>query len=358
MPSKAVCGKIKYCMDTKIAVENEKPPRIYQAIVKGFNTIANHAYLLILPFLLDIFLWLGPKLSISDTLNSFISLMEKSFQQQIAQPGMEQQLSQFQLVQPAMEQFANSFNLFGFLTTTPIGVPSLLAFPGVLDTPFGMSNIVVMNSITQEFLLMVAMLVIGSFLGAIYIAEIGRCTNLNQELHQFSFSRLFQNVGWLVLLNFALWIAVILIILPSAAMTVLAGLLNEFVGNILYFIILLVLFWIFIPLIFTPHGIVIQQQNPLKAMLASMRLIRYYLPGTGFFIMFSLLIYQIMNQFLWLLPKTSSYMLLGGIFGHAFISTGLIASSFMYYQDGLRWMNHNLKMIAQQSNQTSRPFQA
>jgi hypothetical protein len=126
----------------------------------------------------------------------------------------------------------------------------------------------------------------------------------------------------------------------------------------LFFIILLVLFWVFIPLIFTPHGIIIQRQNPIKAMLSSIRLIRFYMPGTGFFIMLCLLIYQIMNQFLWLLPKSSSYMLLGGIFGHAFISTGLISASYIYFQDGVRWMNHNLKMIAKQSNQTSRPFQA
>jgi len=89
-----------------------------------------------------------------------------------------------------------------------------------------------------------------------------------------------------------------------------------------------------------------------------MRLIRFYLPGTGFFILFSLLLYQGLNQFLWLQPVVTSYMLLGGIFGHAFISTALLASSFYYYQEGVIWMNHNLKLIAQQTNQTDRPFQA
>jgi hypothetical protein len=358
MPSRAGCGKIKYCMDTKIDLENEKPPRIDQAIVKGFNTIANHAYLLILPFLLDIFLWLGPRLSISQTLNTFFSLMEQSIKMQLNQPGMADQFSQFQLVQPALKQFADSFNLFGFLTTTPIGVPSLLSFTDVLENPFGLLQSVAVNSIAIEFIILIGLLMIGSLLGGIYLSEIGRCANQNQELRQFSFIRLMKDIGWLVLLNFTFWIAVILLLIPSMAIAVAANLVSAFVGNILYFVILLILFWLLIPLIFTPHGVIVQQQNPLKAMLSSIRLIRFYLPGTGFFIMFSLLTYQIMNQFLWLLPKTSSYMLLGGIFGHSFICTGLIASSFMYYQDGLRWMNHNLKMIAQQSNQTSRPFQA
>ncbi|MBI9048527.1 MAG: hypothetical protein JEZ00_03850 [Anaerolineaceae bacterium] len=345
-------------MDTKIAVENERPPSIFQALVKGFNTIANHAYLLILPFLLDIFLWIGPNLSTSKTLNTFINLMEKSIQQQITQPGMTEQLSQFETIHPLLVEFANTFNLFGFLTTTPIGVPSLLSFQSVPENPFGMIQKIATTSMTEEFLYLVGLVVIGSFLGGIFFSEIGRKTHQNAEQQFFSFAKLGTDILWMVLINFSLWIMVILVLFPSMAIAVLANMINQTVGNIIYFVLLLVLFWVIIPLVFTPHGVIIQRQNPIKAILASIRLIRFYLPGTGFFILFSLLLYQGLNQLLWLQPKFSSFMLLGGIFGHAFICSGLLASSFIYYQDGIRWMNHNLKKFAQQSNQTSRPFQA
>ena len=39
------------------------PPRIFKSILAGFNTVANHIYLIILPVLIDMVLWLGPKLT-------------------------------------------------------------------------------------------------------------------------------------------------------------------------------------------------------------------------------------------------------------------------------------------------------
>jgi len=195
-------------------------------------------------------------------------------------------------------------------------------------------------------------------LGGVFLSEIGRNCNQDVEKKAFSFKNLATHVFWLILINFSIWMVILLILFPSMTIVVLLTMINSVIGNIANFVVLLLLFWMIIPLLFTPHTIIIQQVNPLKAILSSIRLIRIYLPGTGFFVLFSLLLYQSLNQFLWLRPDEASYMLLGGIFGHAFISTGLIASSFFYYQDGVRWMNHHLKMVSHPSNQTDRPFQA
>ena len=53
------CGKISFCMNTSSDINIEKP-KIIQALLAGFNTIANKPYLIILPILLDLFLWFGP----------------------------------------------------------------------------------------------------------------------------------------------------------------------------------------------------------------------------------------------------------------------------------------------------------
>jgi hypothetical protein len=368
MPSNAVCGKIKYCMDTNNIIEKEYPPRIHTAFVKGFNTIANHAYLLLLPFLLDIFFWLGPNFSVSNTLtrifNASFSQIEVEFQNQLPQSGIPEAAQMFESYRTAYLEFAGSFNLFSFISTGPIGVPSLLSFGIIKDNPLGLINKISVPSLSQEFLVIVALFIIGSFIGGIYFSEIGRRSNLNPDQAAFSFSAFLKNIGWMILINFILLLVLALIIIPftilffSMIIAIAAALNIPVIFNIAIFIYLLVLFWVFIPLIYTPHGVIIQQQDLFNAMLCSRRLVRYYMPGTGFFIMFSVLIYQLLNQYLWSMPQSSSYMLAGGIFGHAFICTGLIASSFIYYQDGVKWMKHNLKMIAQQSNQTSRPFQA
>ena len=43
-------------------------------------------------------------------------------------------------------------------------------------------------------------------------------------------------------------------------------------------------------------------------------------------------------DFLWSTPDPDSWMLIVGIFGHAFISSSLIAASFVFYNNGMKWL--------------------
>jgi len=36
-------------------------------------------------------------------------------------------------------------------------------------------------------------------------------------------------------------------------------------------------------------------------------------------------------------------MMIVGIIGHAFITSGLLASSFVFYRDGIHWMGDRIK---------------
>ena len=41
---------------------------------------------------------------------------------------------------------------------------------------------------------------------------------------------------------------------------------------------------------------------------------------------------------LWRVPAEKSWMSLVGVLGHAFVSTSLLAASFIYYRDTTRWV--------------------
>jgi hypothetical protein len=99
------------------------------------------------------------------------------------------------------------------------------------------------------------------------------------------------------------------------------------------------------PLIFSVHGVFVERQPIYSSITTSIRLVRNYLPGTGMFILTALLLYQGLNL-LWETAPETSWMALIGIFGHAFISTGLIASSFVYYRKGMAWMERKLHQVA------------
>jgi hypothetical protein len=47
---------------------------------------------------------------------------------------------------------------------------------------------------------------------------------------------------------------------------------------------------------------------------------------------------------LWDNPDEVSWLLLIGILGHAFVTTGILASSFIYYTDAIRWIREMMKL--------------
>jgi hypothetical protein len=50
-------------------------------------------------------------------------------------------------------------------------------------------------------------------------------------------------------------------------------------------------------------------------------------------------------NFLWSIPASDSWLALVGILGHAFITTALLASSFVYYHDMTVWLQTVLERM-------------
>jgi hypothetical protein len=46
---------------------------------------------------------------------------------------------------------------------------------------------------------------------------------------------------------------------------------------------------------------------------------------------------------LWRVPDEKSWLSLVGVAGHAFISTSLLAASFIYYRDTSRWVQRMIQ---------------
>lgn len=52
---------------------------------------------------------------------------------------------------------------------------------------------------------------------------------------------------------------------------------------------------------------------------------------------------------LWTLPGAGSWLMALGIAGHSFVVTGLICASFLYYRQGLIWMQFNIQKMREAS---------
>jgi hypothetical protein len=114
-------------------------------------------------------------------------------------------------------------------------------------------------------------------------------------------------------------------------------------------VLLLALFfsvWLIVPLFFTQHGILVRKQNAFYSIFTSLRMARFTLPTSALFVLSVLLLTIGLNS-LWMVPTGDSWMLLVGIAGHAFITTALLAASFVYYRDMNAWLQTILEKLQQ-----------
>jgi hypothetical protein len=95
--------------------------------------------------------------------------------------------------------------------------------------------------------------------------------------------------------------------------------------------------WLVVPIFFSSHGIFMRRQNAFSSIYTSLRLARFTMPTSSLFVLSVLLIAYGLN-FLWNIPSSDSWMALVGILGHAFVTTSLLAASFIYYRDMQVWL--------------------
>ncbi len=113
--------------------------------------------------------------------------------------------------------------------------------------------------------------------------------------------------------------------------------------------IAIILLWIIMPLVFTPHSIYLYKQNLISAMMTSISVVKVSMGQTSWFLLASYILIRGFN-ILWKAPTSDSWFLLIGILGHAFIVSAVIAASFYYFVDATKFtqtiMNKKFKIIS------------
>jgi hypothetical protein len=128
-----------------------------------------------------------------------------------------------------------------------------------------------------------------------------------------------------------------MVLVPVMIVVTILALISPLLANGAVLVMLMLSFWLIIPLFFTPHGIFVRGQNAFTSILSSLRMARFALPTSGLFVLSAFVLRRGLN-YLWSVPPENSWMMVVGIAGHAFISTALLAASFVYYRDINAWV--------------------
>ena len=317
-------------MQAKISELPPKPPGAVKALVSGFNAITGNLGVILFPVALDVFLWLGPRLKVDA----------------LVLPGirdvMKFQGSIFTLLPPVTpEEVAKSlaeFNLFSILRTYPLGIFSLMLSNRSGVSPLGarleweIPNWLVWIS---AFILLTC---IGLFLGSLYFYFVSRAALKPKEgpglLHVLFHSLLI----WSVLTVFYF------IARPFLQFGALLLMNNQIIVLFIFLLLAWPVTWIGLMIFFSTHGVFTLSKNAFASLGRNFRVLRYAMPPMGWFALMAIVISQGMDL-IWLNPAPDSWMALVGIFGHAFITTGLLAGSFIFYRDLNSWVDEALAWV-------------
>jgi hypothetical protein len=297
-------------------------PGVLATISAGFDLTARHLWLLILPAILDIFYWLGPRLR-------FQTLIEQLLETLPVEAEVLDLASQ-------LADIAPQTNLFTTLTVQLIGIPALMAGLAPEITPLTTQNFEVNNWPTWLGLFMIFN-VVGLLLTALFYTLIASViSKQTPEMNQLTAGQWGKRFlsSWLRLIGLALIFIFIVMVLyiPVIIVGTILFLINSTLGSIALLVGPFLIAWVVIVLSMTPYGIVLNGRPLLRAVVESVRLVQAYLPSI-LYLLFTVMLIGALLDWLLFAVENGTWLTLVNIIGHAFVSTALVAAVFIFYRD-------------------------
>jgi hypothetical protein len=307
------------------------PPGVVGSLRAGFDAIASHLAVIVGPLALDLLLWLGPRLHVDRLFQPIFDEMFR-YAQYSGFPATD--LNTFRENSNILLEQLQQFNLLSTLRTFPIGVFSLMSGTLSNRTPLGAPLVVQINSVFSLFGWIALLTLIGWMCGGLFFRWVSLVVvdpSQPGDLH------IGQSILQTMLMSVMYFILGIMIGTPLLVIFALVMAASPLLAQGMLLVLGLLSMWLIVPVFFSPHGIFMRRQNVLSSIYTSLRMARFTMPTSSLFVLSVLLIAYGLN-YLWNIPSSASWMALVGIVGHAFVTTSLLAASFIYYRDMQVWL--------------------
>ncbi|GAB4459741.1 MAG: hypothetical protein Kow00120_27710 [Anaerolineae bacterium] len=312
-----------------------KPPTgVIDSLRMGFETLAGQPLLLLPPLLLDLLLWIGPRLSIrtfaAPAVEGLVSAMGAPSPQT---PAVAQALGD---IEGTLAYVAAHFNALSMLITSPLGVPSLVGRLAPEVTPEGVTPPVwELGSIWVALLVMAALALVGLLIGAAYLGMMA-----NQVRHGALRGRALLRLlprHWANLSGLALIMlsSLLVVATPFLCLASFLGMVSPLLAFVVLTVGLSVGLWTIVFLLFAAHTMLLKDRSLFTAIGESARVVQLNVASTIMLLLVIGLVYLGTSEIFHLVTP-DSWLMVVGLAAHAFVATALFVATFVYYQDRYR----------------------
>lgn len=324
--------------------ERLRPRGIIGCLTVGFEMLTQSLSVVALPIVLDLILWLGPRISVGPLLRAMVPLLVSHSSANPEVGGQVQEAVRL------LELFGERFNLLSVLGGIPLfQVPSLLARRAqAVGSPLGDPRIVSVSSVLALVPWWGVLALVGLILGFLYLNEIAHQVNEEglstlpatqtrddeKAAEDQSLRAGLQKLLRFLLFAFGLIIVISVLVPLWTLMVALGASIAQPLGVLLWVGGMGLLSYAGLHLLFVIPSIFLGGRRLLHAIGESVVLSHVNLSSVLGFVLLAVVIYEGLG-YAWSLPSSNSWAMLIGIMGNAFVATGLTSAIFVFYRDRL-----------------------
>jgi hypothetical protein len=291
---------------------------IVDSLSGGFGVVNERPWIILFPVLLDLFFLFGPRLSVAPVVSQVVTMPQftQAFGADATAPAIA---------------FAEEVNLLGLLSPGGLTIPTIVPLLTRVVAPRG--SFTMLDSMGAVVLVAIGAMLIGALAGCIYraiLAQQAREGELSiQEIPRESL------LAWMRVITLTILFLVVgfLIILPLAFVAAVASLITSGATAVMTAVVTTLALAAQLYLFFTPDAIFISRVGPIQAIRRSAAVVHL---GVWTALTLAILVTVIMigiGQVWVLLASQASWGLALGIVGNAYIASGLVAASMLFYRE-------------------------
>ncbi|HEU4326680.1 MAG TPA: hypothetical protein VFS21_26305 [Roseiflexaceae bacterium] len=325
-----------------MSVNTPQTPSVIDTLSEGYRSVNRRPLLLLVPVLLNLYLWFGVQVSFGPLINTMVDL----FQDQQGAAGSSAQVEQLERLREMAD--VNVLPLIMRLNYIPqlslaqvsSGTSVEADVPGVQEMQVPLDpgrGVIVAGDLGGGLLALLLANLAALTLSAPYLTRLAEAVRDDKAGPRQWLRRAWR--AWLAMLGYVGVVLGVIIVLglPFVFLIALMGAVSSALALMGVAVLSIVWFWAGIYLGFAPEAIVVSGIGPLRALRASFQIVRQNFFGTLGLLLLSYII-GVGSGVVWLTLQTmfATTGLLVGIVGSAYIGSGLLAARMAFYRERLR----------------------